>query len=168
MVCGFIIGNYGWRVVFYMNGSLGVAWCLLWWLLAFDLPHKHPRITRRELNYINANIGENIISTKVRRQISNYKYLFFFFYHLFNNNIVIGCKSSMVFYHDLYSSMVNWYNNIWSDLGPLYFYNIWSILHEDNIRFQYTKGLFLVHFFFLYDIRIKQLISIIIYYRMDL
>ncbi|KAL4108027.1 hypothetical protein QTP88_018285 [Uroleucon formosanum] len=64
MVCGFIIGNYGWRVVFYMNGSLGVAWCLLWWLLAFDLPHKHPRITRRELNYINANIGENIINTK--------------------------------------------------------------------------------------------------------
>lgn len=131
MVCGFIISEYGWRVVFYMNGSLGVAWCLLWWLLAFDLPHKHPRITRRELNYINANIGENIINTKVRI-IKTLEIMFRFVINTFI--LIIGFESPLAFYHDVHSSMVYWDNNIRPDMGPLYFYYIWSYLYEDNIR----------------------------------
>lgn len=49
----------------------------------------------------------------------------------------------MVFNHDFYSGMVHWYNNIWPDMGSLYIHNIWSILHEDDIRLQYTKSKFI-------------------------
>ncbi|XP_014270922.1 sialin isoform X1 [Halyomorpha halys] len=51
-ICGFIIAHYGWRVVFYVTGSLGLSWCILWWFLAFDTPQEHPRITKQELAYI--------------------------------------------------------------------------------------------------------------------
>lgn len=51
-LCGFIIAHYGWRVVFYVTGSLGLSWCILWWFLAFDTPQEHPRITKQELAYI--------------------------------------------------------------------------------------------------------------------
>lgn len=77
----------------------------------------------------------------------------------------------MVFYYDFYSSMVYWYNNIWSDMGSLYIHNIRSILHEDNIRIQYTKGLFVSYLFFTPGIKIKKLPIIknnIEIYRMDL
>lgn len=60
----------------------------------------------------------------------------------------VGFKGPMVLYNDLHSSVVYWYNYIWSDMGPLYVHNIWAILHEDNIRFQYTKGMFDVFFIF--------------------
>lgn len=113
MVCGFIIGNYGWRVVFYMNGSLGVAWCLLWWLLAFDLPHKHPRITRRELNYINANIGENIISPKVRYMVV-ILYIF-----LFYKNNVLMIKDLKVPWCSIMTSIPAW------SIGITTFGRIW-------------------------------------------
>lgn len=66
-------------------------------------------------------------------------------------NLMIGFESPMAFYHDFYSSMVYWDNNIRPDMGPLYFYHIWSFLYEDNIRLQYTNGLFYaIDFFSLY------------------
>lgn len=51
-LCGFIIAHYGWRIVFYVTGSLGLFWCIIWWYLAFDTPQEHPRITKLELAYI--------------------------------------------------------------------------------------------------------------------
>lgn len=63
-LCGFLIAHYGWRSVFYTTGSLGAIWCVAWWLLAFDAPLKHPRITRRELDYIQENIEPTIVGTK--------------------------------------------------------------------------------------------------------
>ncbi|XP_073992750.1 major Facilitator Superfamily Transporter 17 [Rhodnius prolixus] len=51
-LCGFIIAHYGWRVVFYVTGSLGCIWCIFWWFLAFDTPQEHPRISKQELAYI--------------------------------------------------------------------------------------------------------------------
>lgn len=67
-LCGFLIARYGWRSVFYTTGSLGVMWCFIWWVLAFDAPQKHPRITRKELDYIECGIGDSIIMKKVCTQ----------------------------------------------------------------------------------------------------
>ncbi|CAH0391443.1 unnamed protein product [Bemisia tabaci] len=63
-LCGFLIAHYGWRIVFYTTGSIGLSWCVVWWLLAFDLPRKHPRITRSELAYIQRTIGNTVIGRK--------------------------------------------------------------------------------------------------------
>lgn len=54
-LCGVLISNLGWRSVFYTTGSIGVLWCLIWYLLAFDSPETHPRISLREQKYIREN-----------------------------------------------------------------------------------------------------------------
>lgn len=56
-LAGFLIAHCGWKVVFYTTGSLGAIWCLFWYFFAFDAPHKHPRISKQELEYIQSNIG---------------------------------------------------------------------------------------------------------------
>ncbi|KAJ1522211.1 hypothetical protein ONE63_002519 [Megalurothrips usitatus] len=66
-LCGFIIAHWGWRVVFYVTGSLGVSWCVVWWLLAFDSPGQHPRITPSELRYIQSNVSNTIVEGKGMR-----------------------------------------------------------------------------------------------------
>lgn len=64
-LCGFLIAHFGWRVVFYVTGSVGILWCLIWWLLAFDTPAQHPRITASERRYIESNVGNTVVGEKV-------------------------------------------------------------------------------------------------------
>lgn len=59
-LCGFIIQNWGWRPVFYTTGTIGILWCLIWYMLAFNTPDEHPRISCNEYNYIERNIDHNI------------------------------------------------------------------------------------------------------------
>ncbi|KAG8226712.1 hypothetical protein J437_LFUL005529, partial [Ladona fulva] len=63
-LCGFLIANFGWRVVFYVTGSIGVLWCGIWWLLAFDSPASHPRISQAELLYIESHVGNTVVGDK--------------------------------------------------------------------------------------------------------
>jgi hypothetical protein len=37
----------------------------MWWLLAFDTPAQHPRITASELQYIETNVGNTVTGEKV-------------------------------------------------------------------------------------------------------
>ncbi|KAL7027872.1 hypothetical protein ACKWTF_005627 [Chironomus riparius] len=59
-LCGFIIYNFGWRPVFYTTGSIGVLWCIMWYFLAFNTPAEHPRISPKELEYIELNVSSEI------------------------------------------------------------------------------------------------------------
>uniref|UniRef100_A0A1B0GEM0 Major facilitator superfamily (MFS) profile domain-containing protein n=2 Tax=Glossina morsitans morsitans TaxID=37546 RepID=A0A1B0GEM0_GLOMM len=68
VICGFIIDNFSWRYAFFTTGSLGMLWCFLWYMLAYNTPHEHPRITDEELEYIEMNIGVEVketVGTKV-------------------------------------------------------------------------------------------------------
>jgi ACS family sodium-dependent inorganic phosphate cotransporter-like MFS transporter 5 len=47
--CGF---GGGWPSVFYVTGILSIVWCLLWLVLVYDTPSSHPRISQKELKYI--------------------------------------------------------------------------------------------------------------------
>jgi ACS family sodium-dependent inorganic phosphate cotransporter-like MFS transporter 5 len=47
--CGFA---GGWPSVFYVSGILSIVWCLLWLVLVYDTPSSHPRISQKELKYI--------------------------------------------------------------------------------------------------------------------
>lgn len=42
----------GWPSAYYLFGGLGVIWFALWSLLIFENPDQHPRITKKELDYI--------------------------------------------------------------------------------------------------------------------
>lgn len=64
-LCGFLIAHLGWRSVFYTTGSIGVIWCVFWYLLAFDSPESHPRITQAEMTYIHQNTVNTFANSKV-------------------------------------------------------------------------------------------------------
>ncbi|KAJ9584070.1 hypothetical protein L9F63_021587, partial [Diploptera punctata] len=63
-LCGFLIAHFGWRVVFYVTGSVGMLWCLMWWALAYDTPAQHPRISASERHYIQSNVGNTVVGEK--------------------------------------------------------------------------------------------------------
>ncbi|XP_014213178.1 sialin [Copidosoma floridanum] len=56
-LAGFIIANYGWRLVFYTTGGIGLVWCVFWYFFAFDSPSSHPRISTEEFQYIQGSIS---------------------------------------------------------------------------------------------------------------
>lgn len=68
VLCGYIINKYGWPYAFYTTGSLGLLWCIMWSVLAYNTPQEHPRITNEELEYI-----ETHVSTEVKedRKVRN-------------------------------------------------------------------------------------------------
>ncbi|XP_043275458.1 sialin [Venturia canescens] len=56
-ICGFLISEIGWESVFYVTGGIGVLWSLFWFVLVFDSPAQHPRISDDERRYIQDAIG---------------------------------------------------------------------------------------------------------------
>jgi ACS family sodium-dependent inorganic phosphate cotransporter len=58
-LCGFVLNTWGWETVFYVSGALALSWCVTWWLLVFDTPDKHPRISREEKQYLQENLTED-------------------------------------------------------------------------------------------------------------
>ncbi|XP_017771579.1 PREDICTED: sialin [Nicrophorus vespilloides] len=66
-LCGFLIANFGWRSVFYTTGSIGVVWCVIWYLLAFDSPETHPRISLSEQKYIKENTVNTYESSRKQK-----------------------------------------------------------------------------------------------------
>nr|CAD7402567.1 unnamed protein product [Timema cristinae] len=64
-LCGQLIHWFGWQSVFYTTGVLGTVWFIAWWLLMFDSPEKHPRISTTERDYILAEIGKTKSNEKI-------------------------------------------------------------------------------------------------------
>ncbi|XP_035796100.1 sialin-like isoform X1 [Anopheles albimanus] len=56
-ICGFLIATVGWQSVFYFTGGLGLAWSIIWFLVVFESPSTHPRITPEERNEIEGAIN---------------------------------------------------------------------------------------------------------------
>lgn len=57
---GFILAKFSWHTVFYVTGTIGLSWCVLWYFLAFNTPSKHPRISKEELQYIQSSVSEEV------------------------------------------------------------------------------------------------------------
>lgn len=49
---GVLANSVGWESVFYATGAAGVAWAAAFFLVVYDSPEKHPRISEAELKYI--------------------------------------------------------------------------------------------------------------------
>ncbi|XP_063238497.1 vesicular glutamate transporter 2-like isoform X2 [Bacillus rossius redtenbacheri] len=65
-LCGQIVYWFGWRMVFYMTGVLGTVWLLAWYLLMFDSPAQHPRISQAERRYIEESLASSHTEKKLR------------------------------------------------------------------------------------------------------
>lgn len=42
----------GWPAVFYVFGTVGIIWCIAWFIFASNSPEKHSRISQAELSYL--------------------------------------------------------------------------------------------------------------------
>uniref|UniRef100_U5EX23 Putative permease of the major facilitator superfamily n=1 Tax=Corethrella appendiculata TaxID=1370023 RepID=U5EX23_9DIPT len=58
-ICGFLIASIGWESVFYFTGGIGILWSICWFLVVFDSPATHPRISPEERNEIETAIGSS-------------------------------------------------------------------------------------------------------------
>lgn len=56
-ICGFLISYLGWASVFYFTGGVGLFWSILWFLVIFESPAAHPRISPEERKEIEDAIG---------------------------------------------------------------------------------------------------------------
>lgn len=48
----------------YILGIIGVVWCAAWWVLVYDSPTQHPRISPDEKEYILKAIGDKVLSSR--------------------------------------------------------------------------------------------------------
>lgn len=55
-IFGLLISLYGWDSVFYFTGIATSIWTLLWWILIYDTPNKHPTISEAEKVYLNETV----------------------------------------------------------------------------------------------------------------
>jgi ACS family hexuronate transporter-like MFS transporter len=53
-----MVGHWGWRACFFITGSLGFVWLVLW-LMAYKLPDRHPKVNAAELAYIQRDLAED-------------------------------------------------------------------------------------------------------------
>lgn len=51
-LCGFLIETLGWPSVFYTTGILSLIFTGLWFIVVFDTPMQHPRISAKERDFI--------------------------------------------------------------------------------------------------------------------
>lgn len=56
-ICGFLISSFGWASVFYMTGGLGLIWAIVWFMVVYETPAAHPRISVEERREIEEAIG---------------------------------------------------------------------------------------------------------------
>nr|CAD7575082.1 unnamed protein product [Timema californicum] len=63
-LAGGLVLEYGlWDMIFFGTAGFTIIWAILWALLVYDSPAKHPRVTSAEISYLTANIKP------IRRQI---------------------------------------------------------------------------------------------------
>jgi ACS family sodium-dependent inorganic phosphate cotransporter len=70
-LCGLVLNGWGWEAVFYVSGALALVWCVAWWLLVFDTPDQHPRISREEKQYLKENLTQQH-NEKVTEEMINF------------------------------------------------------------------------------------------------
>jgi MFS family permease len=51
-ISGVLSGTLGWPSVFYFFGGIGIVWWISWCVLVYDKPSVHPRISKKEREYI--------------------------------------------------------------------------------------------------------------------
>lgn len=58
LIVPWIALTWGWQWAFIVTGAVGFVW-VVFWLLMYDVPHRHPRVTPAELAYIGRDPDED-------------------------------------------------------------------------------------------------------------
>lgn len=59
LLSGLILHHYTWPAVFYVFGTIGVLWFLIWVVLCYNNPYEHPFISEREVKYLHERMNEH-------------------------------------------------------------------------------------------------------------
>jgi ACS family hexuronate transporter-like MFS transporter len=59
----FIAEAWGWRMAFIITGSTGFIWLIFWYFM-YQMPSKHKKVTKEEVDYINADPEATHITTE--------------------------------------------------------------------------------------------------------
>lgn len=60
-VCAEIEQKWGWGVVFYIYANLGLIWCIFWWRMVDEKPHKDRNLSKAEKMYLRANTSHQLL-----------------------------------------------------------------------------------------------------------
>jgi len=72
----FIAQAWGWQWAFIITGAFGVIWLFLW-VFMYEIPSRHPKVTKEELDYINSDAEENNRTVDNEPKVSWTKLLMF-------------------------------------------------------------------------------------------
>jgi ACS family sodium-dependent inorganic phosphate cotransporter len=67
---GLLINWFDWPAIYHVTGVIGVIWFIAWWLLVYDSPAQHPRISEKEKTYILNKLGKTVAAEKTRVRVS--------------------------------------------------------------------------------------------------
>lgn len=59
-VAGLMAEYLGWPSIFYIFGAVGLVWFTCWWIVVKDRPEDDTSISKMELEYIKAALGDDI------------------------------------------------------------------------------------------------------------
>ena len=71
LVVPWITVNWGWEWAFISTGLLGFFW-VIWWLISYEVPEKHPKVTPAELAHIRSDPPEAITPVPWK-QVAGYR-----------------------------------------------------------------------------------------------
>jgi MFS transporter, ACS family, hexuronate transporter len=69
-----ILGIYGWQMAFIITGAIGFIW-LIFWLIFYETPSKHKKLTAGEYGFIHSDLDEVYINTNEENQVKWIKLL---------------------------------------------------------------------------------------------
>ncbi|KAL1517434.1 hypothetical protein ABEB36_001199 [Hypothenemus hampei] len=64
MFFGWLAEIAGWRSIFWFSGGLGLVWFIIWNYIVTESPINDPKISQRELNYIETSLNSSLNSVK--------------------------------------------------------------------------------------------------------
>ena len=69
-----ILGVYGWQMAFIITGAIGFVW-LIFWLILYEVPSKHKKLTAGEFDFIHSDVDEAAINTQEEGKVKWIKLL---------------------------------------------------------------------------------------------
>ncbi len=63
-----ILGIYGWQMAFLITGAIGFIW-LVFWLIFYEIPSKHKKITSAEYDFIHSDVDEVVINPDGEKKV---------------------------------------------------------------------------------------------------
>lgn len=64
-LAGLLMETFGWAYAFYVPAVIALFVTAIWFLIVYDTPAQHPRITAAEKEHIQKALGDNISTKKV-------------------------------------------------------------------------------------------------------